>query len=94
MDCLDEFEYELGGFIPVIICLTYFDVQEPMSNPSTDLEFYGYQDIEFEVYSRRGRKIPECMEMFVEEDKKEIISIIMDRYRKDMKDFMESSYDF
>lgn len=65
-----------------------------MVNPSTDLEYHGYKDIEFEVYSRRGRKIPECMEMFVKEDKKEIISIIMDRYRKNMKDFMESSYDF
>lgn len=54
-----EMEYKISG-IPCIIRVNHFEsVKGSFSrNAASDLDYYGYEDLDWEVCDRRGRPAP------------------------------------
>jgi hypothetical protein len=54
-----EMEYKISG-IPCIIRVSHFESQKGSfsRDAASDLDYYGYDDIDWEVCDRRGRPAP------------------------------------
>jgi hypothetical protein len=69
--------------IPCIINVTYYFKQEPLGPMcDSDLDCYGYTEIEFEVCDRRGRPAP-WLERKLTQEEKERIETEIEEYQSD-----------
>ena len=72
MTAMHNFTSKVAG-IPCIIEVTYLHVQEPLGpNCDSDWDCYGYTDIEYDVYDRRGRPAPWLEKKLTQADDKRI----------------------
>ena len=79
IDITDGIPTRVRG-IPCFVYLTDYVFQPPFKGPASlcdsDLDYYGYEDIDYELYNLRGYRMKFLERLMSEEDKDKVLSFV------------------
>lgn len=80
-DCIFIMEYNIHG-IPCIIGVTYYDSQKPdHTSWSSDVDFFGFEDIEYNVFDRKGYTANWLAKKITQKDHDDIIMTLSEKMK-------------
>lgn len=88
MTYIAEIESQIAG-IPCVIGVTYYkhvEGQGSMYSAASDLDYYGYTDIDWEVCDRRGRPAPWLKRKLTKADNERIENEIIEHQQETYHD--------